>query len=568
MIRLSLSKNGTVSLRAPKKLRARLKKLKYLRWSRGVAATWWTHLPDIRRDIAERLLKFDSDFAPRLREVMRKVDEAQRGNRQEVLDCFQDGVKPYGFQIAGIHFVLNTKRVLIGDDTGLGKTVQTIGSMLVALKRGEIRRAILIVPAGLKVQWYEEIHRFAHESVVPDSVLVMAGDKQRRNVMYRTDWNVLIVNPELLRRDRDVLRKVTKTVGFVALDEASCIRNPDAEISKTVKTLFAKTRFRLALTATPLENKLADLRSVFEFVDPRCFPSRKYFNVRYVVWKKRTFSVKGRNGRTYRVQKLEPLRYQNLNEVRSKIRPCFIRRRVADVGLELPELIVRWERVQMGPGQRRVYTVIKDKIEGELEGLRGAALIAPLQALRQSCNSTALVEKDSSRPKPLSAKVDRLVELLETDLAGEQVLCFTDYERWARMLGRQLGALTYTGKLTKLEKQRAIAQFRAGDKRILIATKAGERGHNLQCAGVIVNLDLPWNPAALKQRLGRIRRIGSQHQTVRMINLIAAGTVEESLILSKIYSKRKLFEGIFEEDELTSADPVAALDAEQIRRLL
>jgi len=122
--------------------------------------------------------------------------------------------------------------------------------------------------------------------------------------------------------------------------------------------------------------------------------------------------------------------------------------------------------------------------------------------------------------------------------------------------------------MDKKQKARAINAFKVGDKRIIIATKAMERGHNLQNAAVVINADVPFNPASLAQRIGRVRRLGSQHDTVRMINLIAAGTIEETLIRRKIYSKRKLFENIFGDTEMSLADPIKKLNGTALRKLL
>jgi len=549
VILVSLTRAGTVGLRPKTRAdRARLRSIPYVKRTRsGVGATWWTYLSDLRRDVPARQLCWDPGVVGRLRALKLSLDERLKGDDDEVLREFADGVEPYRFQIQAIHCALNVKRLLIADDTGLGKTIETIGTMQVAMARGLVRRAILVVPSGVKVQWYEEIHRFAR--CPPDPiVVVMGGSPKTRKTIYKKSWRVLVINPELVRIDSRHIDRV-EDVDFVVLDEASCIRNPDTAIAYTMKELFKRTKFRLALTATPVENRLADLWSVFEWVDRRVFLSKRYFDSRYIVWKKRKLTVySNRLKRNVTITKEEPLRYRKLREVQAKIRPAYIRRRVSDVEIELPGLIVKWETIHLPKRQRLVYEAIKDKVIAKLAGLRGAALRAPLQALRQACNSTALVERAGGQ-KPVHAKVDRIRELLETELAGEQVIVFTDYERFVRLMMdelRQYRPVAYTGKMTKRDKQRAVEAFRLGDRRLLLGTKALERGHNLQNASIVINVDLPWNPAAVAQRIGRIRRIGSEHGTCRLINMIAKGTVEEKLIMRKLYLKNKLFLDLFE----------------------
>jgi len=569
LITVTLTPKGTVGLKPGNAADMKtLRTLSYVKRKKGLGVTFWTYLVDVRRDVPKGRLKWAPHVLPRLKRLRQEIANAKKGNDAEVLKAFGK-LKPYPFQIEAIHAGLNTKRLLIADDTGLGKTIEMMGIALVLFRRREIKRAIFVVPAGLKIQWYEELDLFAKNC--PGPIVVANGTAAKRAESYKKPWRILIINPELVWRDEHQLEKLVNGVGFVAFDEASCIRNPDTKTARSMKYLFDKTPYRIAATATPLENRLADLWSIFEFVDPRVFLSRRYFDSRYIVWQKKKFMVfSKRLKRKVRIVKEEPLRYRNLSEVRSKIAPCFIRRKVSDVGLQLPGLVVGWETLKMGSRQQAVYDAVKDKIAPKLKGLRGAALRMPLQALRQACNSTALVEK-KGQGKPTHVKIDRLRELLETELAGEQVIVFTDYERFATLLKQELSQykpVCYTGKMNKRDRQRSISAFRIGDRKLLIGTRALERGHNLQNAAVVVNIDLPFNPASIKQRLGRVRRLGSKHGTCRMINMIATGTVEERLILRRIYTKRKLFEGVFEEDELTHADPLANMVGEDLREFL
>lgn len=565
MIRVALTKLGAVVVTpSTSKEMRRLKRLKYLRWGKGNrAVARWTYLPDLRRDLPDIEM---GGVAPVLREFVTRVREAHVGPDGEIDDVFGPE-KPYGFQRDAIRFTLNMHRVLVADDVGLGKSIEAIGVMGILFARREITRAVLVVPAGLKQQWFEEVHRFLREDVIPGPVVVVtAGNKRGRHDLYGRSWSVLIINPELVRLDLSALARVTD-IGLVVLDEASCIRNHTTSIARAMKVIWRRALYRMALTATPVENRLADLFSVFEWVDPSVFPSRSYFESRYVVFRNRPITVKTKRGREFTIRKREPVKYRKLREVRAKIGHRYIRRRVQDVGLELPSIVVSWDRITLPKAQRDVYEALRGQAQETLKGLRGAALKAPLQGLRQACNSTELVQ--TSTGKATSVKTKRLQELLDTELAGERVLVFTDYERFVRLLVRDIKPrpVAYTGKMNKRERQAALDSFR-DDVRVMVATKAGERGHNLQHASVVVNLDLPWNPASLKQRLGRIRRIGSEASVIRMVNMIATDTVEDRLIARAIYGKRLLFESLFDQDELSEADPMSGMTGLQVGRLL
>lgn len=560
MIVIDMTPRGSIGVRGTtKKDHNYLQNIAYLVKKDTLFVTWWTYLGDLRRDLRYRKTKWTKRIKIYLKDLIAKTKTTTRGDDEEVLSLF--AIPPYRFQRKSIHFGLNSERVLIADSTGLGKTITAMGVLFVAMARGDVRRGIIICPAGLKGQWYDEIHDFAKNP--PNVRVVQPGSKLRREKLYADpNWEVLIINPELLLHDTKLLKKI-KGVDYVAVDEASMIRNPETKTAQALKYIFALTRFRLALTATPIENRLRDLFSVFEFVDRRVFISEEYFNSRYIVWQTRRFKVRRKDGREFSITKREPKEYKHLNEVRVKIRSSYIRRKVSDVGLELPSLVVQWDVLDMPPRQRSVYKAIREEIKEKIKTLRGAALLQPLQGLRQACNSTRLVERHATSKRPGEVKIQRLKALLDTELAGEQVIVFTDYERFARMLAKALkflgGVSLYTGK-NKKDRERDMDAFKVGDRRVLVATKAGERGHNLQNAAVVVNADVPFNPAGLKQRLGRVRRLKSKHKTVRMINMVCRDTVEESLIMRKIYNRRITFESIFGEDELTHADPIKRLN--------
>jgi SNF2 family DNA or RNA helicase len=564
LITIGLTKKGTISLvPSTRGDREIVRDLGYVLSRRdGLGVTYWTYLKDILRDIDSSLRIIDKSVKPALESLISQSEGAKETYTFDQIDrWFGPDRSPFSYQCHAISFGMVMERVLIADDVGLGKTIESLGIVLGALALDRIKRAVFVVPASLKTQWYDQILEFAPEKITDSGLALVNGDKKKRKRIYSSNWKILIVNPEVLVRDFEYFERHCHDIGAVVLDEASCIRNPDTATSNVIKRLFDDNRYKIALTATPVENSLLDLFSVFEWLDKRIFPSREHFSKTYVDWVLKKFKVKKRTAsgfREFMIKKPQVRKYKNLDQIAGKIKPCYIRRRVADVGAELPSLIASWEVIRLSKREREVYTLCKEAEEDNPE-LAEEALSSWLQGLRQACNSVSLVAPKDRAP---SSKIKRLKELLETELAGEQVIVFTDYARFAKLIAQKLPMKVslFTGEASvKKNRDSAMRSFIVGDRRVLVATSAAERGHNLQNASVVVNIDLPFNPARLKQRIGRIARVGSEHKTIRMINFIAADTVEESIIRKKIYDKRKLTEILFGDDDLSSADPLRNL---------
>lgn len=539
----------------------------YLRPDGQCWATWWTYAADLRRELGDRL-HFREGSADALRELTAEIERARFGNNDEVRAWFSAETTPRPFQMEAIHFGLARKRVCIADGVGLGKTVESLGIMLGTFARGLIRRAVIVVPASLRSQWFRELQQHSNPSVLPAAVKLAVGPRPERLEIYKSAWQVLILSYEAVRADRAILVRLAPSVGLVILDEASAIRNP-GQGTDAIFEVFAATPYKIALTATPIENGLHDLYSVLRWVDPKTFMSKKHFDTRYVVWKRQYYKVKMRIGKTFTRKNLVPKRYQNLIEVRAKMRPVFIRRTAQEVAVQLPAVTVTRELLELGERQRAVYDLVKERTKDEVKELHGEQLLAPLQALRQCCDSIELVAEGAGQRA--SVKVDRLLELLSGEFRGEQVLIFTDYERFARILERDLRAhqpVMFTGKMSRVDRGLALDLFTRGRRRVLIMTEAGERGLNLQVSGVIVLADIPWNPAAIKQRIGRARRIGSKHSVVRVRCLVAADTVEEKLILPKVDLKQQLSLDVVGADELSRTVPLEGLSGAKASSLL
>lgn len=426
-------------------------------------------------------------------------------------------------------------------------TVQSIGVFSALKAKGEVSRAVFVVPASLMSQWKAAFDKFSR---IPCHKVVLAnGTKEKRSKSYKENFVVLIVSHNVLKLDAAQIKKA-KGIDMIVLDEASAIKNPSSQLSKELRKFSRKVNYRIALTATPVENKLVDLWSIMKWVDPYVFSSRIHFDSRYVDWEDRSFLVRKRNGSPAMIRKRFVGGYRNLKDVRTKLLGRYIRRTAEDVKLDMPDISVKWEHVNLPKGQYKVY---RDCLNRHVDDPSGVDFKTSVVSLRQACNSTSLVPEGKDLKKPVHAKVDRLKELLETELAAEQVIVFTEYEKFVQIVCRNLKAFrvaTFTGKNTST-RQQSIDKFVAGEVDVLVCTSAAERGLNLQVASVIVNLDLPFNPAALAQRIGRIHRIGSKYSKVRIVNMVAAGTIEETLIMKKIYNKQEVFENVIGQNQVS-----------------
>ena len=464
-----------------------------------------TVYPDAEEHIARRL------FAERIRTLVEEVrrDPANHPLRTELL---KTELLPY--QLDGVAFAVGAGRAVLADDMGLGKTIQGIGVAELLAREAGARRTLIVCPASLKSQWRSEIHRFSDR----DCRLVL-GSAAERARQYEGDTFFTVCNYEQALRDILAIERVPWDL--IILDEGQRIKNWEAKTTRVVKGL--RSRFALVLSGTPLENRLDDLFSVVEFVDDRRLgPAFRFFN------RHRVADEKGKT-----------LGYRDLAALREQLRPILLRRTRASVMRELPPRmteVVRItptdEQLELHSGQMRVVSSIVRKpylTEMDLLRLRKALLLC-----RMTANSTFLVEK---RPPGHSSKLAELGRLL-AELAGEEDRKTLLFSEWTTMLGlieplldkNGLGYVRLDGSVPQKKRQALVHAFRHDpERRFFITTNAGATGLNLQAANTVINVDLPWNPAVLEQRISRAHRMG-QKRPVQVFILITEQTIEESLL--------------------------------------
>mgnify|MGYP002623147667 CR=1 FL=1 len=494
------------------------------------------HVTDAVRDHLELL---------RDRETIRKqkewfTEQVRLGNRSlNVLNT-----RLYSYQEEGAMHLAFGRRAMLADDMGLGKTIQAIAAAVLLRQLRDIKSVLVITPASLKHQWAREVRRFTDLEAQ-----VIEGNPNQRRELYAQPAFFNMINYELVLRDEQVIRQMQPDV--IILDEAQRIKNWRTKTSTAVKRL--KSPYAFVLTGTPLENRLDELFSIFQFLDPRVLGPLWDFNGRY-------FELEQKSKNTYKV-----IGYKNLDELRSRIAPYVLRRVRDEVLHDLPERVDNNFFVEMTNEQWNAYDeyaatvarLISKARKRPLSPKERNILLGALVKMRVICNALALHlkdldEKEQERTAP---KLRELRDILVDEVAenGHKALIFSQWtgmleltEPMLKKIG--LGYEKLTGDVPTSKRGALIERFfEDKDCRVFLSTDAGGTGLNLQAASLIINLDLPWNPAVLEQRIARAHRHG-QPRGVQVVNLIARKTIEERM-LDTLATKRNVFQGVFGGEE-------------------
>lgn len=441
----------------------------------------------------------------------------------------------YPYQRTGALFAANAGRCLIGDDMGLGKTIQALAAVeILALTTG-VERVLIICPTSLKHQWRREIEKFSKRSAE-----VIEGSPIFRRNLYNSDTFYKIINYEVVHNDLDLINQWSPNV--IILDEAQRIKNWQTRRAQTVKRL--QSEYAIVLTGTPLENRLEELHSIVEFVDRfRLGPLFRYL---------------AEHQQTDEVGKV--VGYTNLSKISETLKPILIRRTKKEVLKELPQRVDNHFYVPMTPQQRDCHESNRETVAqivhkwrkfGFLSERDQRILRIALQFMRMSCNSTFLIDKETDH----GVKADELIQLLDEILEdpSAKVVVFSQWIGTHQLIAKRLETkdwkhVFFHGSLSGKERNQMISSFNDDpDCRIFLSTDAGGVGLNLQNAAYVVNMDQPWNPAVLEQRIGRVHRLG-QKRSVHVFHYIAQGTIEHSM-LDVLAFKKSVFAGVLDGGE-------------------
>ena len=404
---------------------------------------------------------------------------------------------------------------ILADEMGLGKTLQIIAVLLAEKQEGSIGTSLIICPASLVYNWAEEFHRFAPELTVCP---VEGNQTERSEIIERSGkWDVLISSYDHLKRD--VQTYEGKVFLYEVLDEAQFIKNQSTASAKAVKVIRAKHRF--ALTGTPIENRLSELWSIFDFLMPG-------FLYRY---------------ETFRKEMEKPIAKEGSEEASLRLKrmvsPFILRRLKTEVLKDLPEKVEESHIVRFGEEQQKLYDAqvlrMKNLLEKENEeSFRKSKIqiLAELTRIRQICCDPALLFENYDGG---SAKMEACMDLVRSAMEGEhRILLFSQFTSMLDLLKERLGQekIPYyeiTGATPKKERLHLVSEFNNGDVPLfLISLRAGGTGLNLTGADIVIHYDPWWNAAAQNQATDRAHRIGQQ-KPVTVFKLIAKDSIEEKI---------------------------------------
>ncbi len=488
---------------------------------------------------------------PAVMGYLKNQQDIERIERQKVwfLDQVKSGRQSlnllstplYGFQEEGVSHLAFGRRAMLADDMGLGKTVQAIAAAVLLKQLRDIKRVLIVTPASLKHQWAREIRRFTSLSVQ-----ALEGNQLMRRALYRRSKFFNVVNYELIRRDLEEIKK--QEIDLVILDEAQRIKNWRTKTADCVKRL--ESPYAFVLTGTPLENRLDELYSIFQFIDPTILGPLWQFNRNF-------FDVERRESGTFKVKG-----YKNLDQLRRRISPYVLRRLRDEVRLDLPDRIDSNFFVEMTKPQMNAYSEFQTTVaqlmskaqRRPLTPQEHNVLLGCLIKMRLICNALALHDNEV-KPQDIektAPKIKELKEILDEEVAcnGHKTIIFS---QWSRMLELiipvldklKIGWVKLTGSVPTKKRGALINRFFESPQcKVFLSTDAGGVGLNLQAASMVINVDLPWNPAVLDQRIARAHRHG-QRNPVNVVNLIAKGTIEEKL-LDTLAAKRAIFDAAFQ----------------------
>jgi superfamily II DNA or RNA helicase len=462
--------------------------------------------------------------AERAAEVRRRVEEIQTRVTPDLPTAITATLRPY--QLSGFHFLayLTANRFggVLADDMGLGKTLQTLAWIAWLRTEQQVTAPILVVcPKSVQDNWRAEAERF-----FPSLRVEVWSRETAGKVGLQGEADLLVIHYPQLRIHEDLLRKVTW--GAVILDEAQAIKNPTSQSTQAACALVAQ--HRLALTGTPIENRLLDLWSIFAFAMPGVLGNRASFG--------RNFDGKE-----------DPLARRRLA---ARTRPFLLRRTKKEVASDLPDrieedLIIELEGTQAALYQAEIKRaraqLLKAETSQQLDKLRFNILTSLLR-LRQICCHPRLLGLDEAKPKKgdkaapavESAKVSALMELLEQLMEeGQKVLVFSQFVEMLEIIEEEIAKREWRSfKLTGQTEDRGtlVKEFQAheGPATFLISLKAGGFGLNLTAASYVVLFDPWWNPAVEAQAIDRTHRIG-QKQTVFAYRLLIKDSIEEKIRL-------------------------------------
>ena len=437
-------------------------------------------------------------------------------------------------------------RTILADEVGLGKTIEAGLILKEYILRGLVRSALILAPSSLVSQWQEELKEKFELSFVSSNDPLFRQDPEG---FWKESF--ILVSLQTARSKRHYEAVTRRTYDMVIVDEAHHLKNRATNNWKLVNSLL-KT-FILLLTATPVQNKLEELYNLVTLLKPGHLKTQKAF--------KEEFVTRG-----------NPTDPRNREKLRQLLKEVMVRNTRSLTQLHLPPRFAWTVRVNPHDEEKSFYRQVSEFVAGQVQNTEKELPTMTLRKLLEAAGSSPLaafrmLEKMAGEKKtgvgrqaekllemkkelPMVAKTKKVLELLKTD--GEQKIIFVNYlatlEHLHQVLNEEkIPHLVFQGSLTTDQKKEVMTGFKGGCP-ILLTTGTGGEGHNLQFCHTMINYDLPWNPMQIEQRIGRIHRIGQEHE-VRVYNLCTAGTLEDH-ILEVLDRKINMFELVIGEIDM------------------
>lgn len=458
----------------------------------------------------------------------------------------------YPYQKEGTRFAVRAGKAIIADEMGLGKTLQAIASAEVYLREGMAEQVLVVCPTSLKYQWKREIERFTggdrvecsgegmDDGLTIPKVVVVEGTPAKRAKLYKAPAPYKIVSYHTMCNDVRHLGKLDTDV--LIMDEIQRLKNWDTLISRAARKIAS--RYAVLLSGTPMENKLEELYANMELVDQFCLGPYYQFRDQHILLHPETGAIMG---------------YKDLNAIGEAVSNRLLRRTKKGVRLQLPKRSDQFVLVPMTQRQDDLHSefkwdllVILNKYRKyhymtEQDRLRVLKLLGQM---RMVADSTFILEQNLTTRSDV--KIAEVMNLLDNVLESgdEKVVVFSEWERMTRLVAMELDkrGVRYeylNGRVPSKRRGELVDDFTTlPESRVFLSTDAGSTGLNLQVASTLINMDLPWNPAVLEQRIARIFRLG-QEKPVQIINLVSKGSIEEGMI-NKLRFKKSMFEGVLD----------------------
>ena len=518
-------------------------------------------------DLLMRLPVHRFDAGPRLQAVLEQYHQQKAPDPLPAPEGFCGQLRPYQERGLGWLAFLNRfdQGACLADDMGLGKTIQLLAFLQHLKAEQELKRPVLLVaPTSVLTNWRREAEAFTPELAVREHYGPRRPSTPAALRKALKDVDLVLTSYGLLQRDSELLE--SQDWQGVVIDEAQAIKNPSAKQSQAARDLARPAkgnRFRIALTGTPVENRVSELWALMDFLNPKVLGEEDFFRQRYRMPIERYGDM------------------ASLRDLKARVGPFILRRLKTDKAIisDLPEKVELSEWVGLSKEQKSLYSkTVEDTLDAIARAPRGqrhGQVLGLLTRLKQICNHPALALSENAVDESFlgrSAKLQRLEEILDEVIeAGDRALLFTQFAEWGHLLKawmqqRWKAEVPFLyGGTRKSERQAMVDRFQEdprGPQLFLLSLKAGGVGLNLTRASHVFHIDRWWNPAVENQATDRAYRIG-QTNRVMVHKFITSGSVEEK-IDRMIREKSRLAEDVIGSGE----DWLGSLGGDQLRDLV